>query len=38
MEIANVEAAEAWDGHEGEHWAEHAEPLRALVRGATAPT
>ena len=21
MEIANVEAAEAWDGHEGEHWA-----------------
>jgi len=25
MEIANVEAAEAWDGHEGEHWAEHAE-------------
>ena len=25
MEIANVEAAEAWDGDEGEHWAEHAE-------------
>ena len=25
MEIANVEAAEAWDGHEGAHWAEHAE-------------
>ena len=24
MRIANVEAAEAWDGHEGAHWAEHA--------------
>jgi SAM-dependent methyltransferase len=25
MDIANVEAFEAWDGHEGEHWTEHAD-------------
>jgi SAM-dependent methyltransferase len=25
MEIANTEQAAAWDGHEGEHWTEHAE-------------
>ncbi len=25
VEIANVEQAAAWDGHEGEHWAEHAD-------------
>ena len=25
MQIANKEQAEAWDGHEGRHWAEHAE-------------
>ena len=25
MEIANVEAAAAWDGDEGDHWAEHAD-------------
>jgi len=24
MDIANVEQAQAWDGHEGEHWAAHA--------------
>ena len=37
MEIANVEAAEAWDGHEGAHWAEHADRYeRSSVR--TVPT
>ena len=25
MQIANVEQAAAWDGHEGEHWAKHAD-------------
>lgn len=25
MTIVNVEQAEAWDGHEGDHWAEHAD-------------
>ena len=25
MEIANTEQAAAWDGHEGEHWTEHAD-------------
>jgi SAM-dependent methyltransferase len=33
MDIANVEAAEAWDGHEGAHWAEHADRYeRSSVR------
>ena len=31
MEIANVEAAEAWDGHEGERLGRARRPLRALV-------
>jgi SAM-dependent methyltransferase len=25
MEIANAEQAEAWNGHEGDHWTEHAD-------------
>jgi SAM-dependent methyltransferase len=25
MEIANTEQAEAWNGHDGEHWTEHAD-------------
>jgi SAM-dependent methyltransferase len=25
MEIANADQAEAWNGHEGEHWTEHAD-------------
>jgi SAM-dependent methyltransferase len=31
--IANVEMAEAWDGDEGEHWAEHAERYESLGPG-----
>ena len=38
MEIANVEAAEAWDGHEGDALGGERRPLRALVGGATART
>ena len=30
MTIANVEMAEAWDGAEGDHWAEHAERYESV--------
>src|SRR5918997_5736371 len=30
MAIANVEMAAAWDGAEGEHWAEHAERYESI--------
>ena len=36
MEIANVEAFEAWDGQEGDDWTENADALRGLRRGGTA--
>lgn len=32
MTIANVEQAAAWDGQEGEHWAEHAERYESATR------
>jgi SAM-dependent methyltransferase len=31
--IANVEMAEAWDGDEGDHWAEHAERYESIGSG-----
>jgi SAM-dependent methyltransferase len=31
--IANVEMAEAWDGDEGDHWAEQAERYESIGRG-----
>lgn len=33
MAIANVEMAEAWDGAEGAHWAEHAERYESIGPG-----
>ena len=33
MVIANVEMAEAWDGAEGDHWAEHAERYESIGPG-----
>jgi SAM-dependent methyltransferase len=33
MAIANVEMAAAWDGSEGEHWAEHAERYESIGPG-----
>src|SRR5919112_2595485 len=31
MAIANAEMAAAWDGPEGQHWAEHAERYESMV-------
>ena len=33
MNIANVDMAKAWDGPEGDHWAEHAERYEATTGG-----
>ena len=33
MVIANVEMAQAWDGAEGDHWAEHAERYESIGPG-----
>lgn len=32
MAVANVEMAAAWDGAEGDHWAEHAERYESIAR------
>ena len=32
MEVANVEQASAWNGHEGEQWAEHADRYESASR------
>ncbi|MDQ3988474.1 MAG: SAM-dependent methyltransferase, partial [Actinomycetota bacterium] len=32
MEIANTDAAKAWDGYDGEHWTVHEEHYNASMR------
>jgi SAM-dependent methyltransferase len=35
--IANTRQAEAWNGHEGRHWADHADRYDAMAAGLNAP-